>query len=107
MKTKSFKEYLEKRLSKHEITEIEQAARVEYESLKQLQQDIATAVSEYMEKNGIGFNDLVRKMGKSPAQVSKIIKGEANLTLATVAQLYAFMGRQAKIVSEHFPVDRA
>lgn len=27
------------------------------------------------------------------------VKGEANLTLATIAQLYAFMGRRAHIVS--------
>ena len=30
--------------------------------------------------------------------ISRIIKGEANLTLATVAQLYAIMGRRAHIV---------
>ena len=64
-----------------------------------LQHDISKAVIDYMAKNNVGFNDLVRKLGKSPTQVSKIIKGEANLTLATIAQLYAFMGRRAHIVS--------
>ena len=47
-----------------------------------------------MSEKEIGFNDLVRKLGKSPSQVSKIIKGEANITLATVAQLFAMMRRK-------------
>ena len=99
MKSKSFKAHLANRLSKKEIAEIEKAAKMEHESLQMLQQDVSKAVIEYMAKHNVGFNDLVRKLGKSPTQVSKIIKGEANLTLATIAQLYAFMGRRAHIVS--------
>jgi antitoxin component HigA of HigAB toxin-antitoxin module len=99
MKTKSFEAHLAKRLSKEEIKEIEHAARMEYETLLMLQHDISKAIIEYMVKNNVGFNDLVRKLGKSPTQVSKIIKGEANLTLATIAQLYALMGRRAHIIS--------
>jgi antitoxin component HigA of HigAB toxin-antitoxin module len=99
MKTKSFEAHLANRLSKKEITEIEKAAKIEHESLQMLQHDVSKAVIDYMAKHDVGFNDLVRKLGKSPTQVSKIIKGEANLTLATIAQLYAFMGRRAHIVS--------
>ncbi|OHE77883.1 MAG: hypothetical protein A3F67_08170 [Verrucomicrobia bacterium RIFCSPHIGHO2_12_FULL_41_10] len=91
--------HLANRLSKQEIAEIDNAAKIEHESLQMLQHDISKAVIDYMAKNNVGFNDLVRKLGKSPTQVSKIIKGEANLTLATIAQLYAFMGRRAHIVS--------
>lgn len=36
MRTKSFKAYLEKRLSKEEIAEIEEKARIEVEILKKL-----------------------------------------------------------------------
>ena len=99
MKTKSFEAHLASRLNKQEIAEIEKAAKIEYESLQMLQHDVSKAVIDYMAKNNVGFNDLVRKLGKNPTQVSKIIKGEANLTLATIAQLYAFMGQRAHIVS--------
>ena len=99
MKTISFEKHLAKTLSKTEIVNIEKAAQMEYESLQALQQDVSKAVIDHMAKNDIGFNDFVRKLGKSATQVSKIIKGEANLTLATVAQLYAFMGRKVHIVS--------
>lgn len=98
MKKKSFERYLEKRLDKKEIAAIEEAAKIEYDSIIMLQQDVAKAVKDYMDREKIGFNDFVRRLGKSPAQVSKIIKGEANLTLASVAQIYAIMGFRAKIV---------
>jgi antitoxin component HigA of HigAB toxin-antitoxin module len=99
MKTKNFKHYLEKRLDKTEIEAIEKAAAIEYEIYHDLQKDIAQAMQQYMTQHTVGFNDLVRQLGKSPTQLSKIIKGEANLTLLTVAQLYAFMGNKAHIVS--------
>jgi antitoxin component HigA of HigAB toxin-antitoxin module len=99
MKTKNFEAHLASRLNKQEIANIESAAKIEHESLQMLQHDISKAVMTYMTKNNVGFNDLVRTLGKSPTQVSKIIKGEANLTLATIAQLYAFMGQRAHIIS--------
>ena len=97
MKVKSFAKHLKDRLNKKEIAEIEKAAKTECEALRALQDDIAKAVAQYMAKHNIGFNDLVERTGKSPTQVSRIIKGEANLTLATVAQLYAIMGYKARI----------
>lgn len=98
MKKRSFERYLEKRFDKKEIAAIEKAAKMEYDSLRMLQQDVAKAVASYMKKENIGFNNFVRRLGKSPVQVSKIIKGEANLRLASVAQIYAIMGCRAKLV---------
>lgn len=100
MQIKSFKSYLDKRLDKKEIRALEQAAQMELESLQMLQKDVSNAMSQYMSDNDVGFNELVRRLGKSPTQVSKIMKGEANLTMATIAQLYALMGRRAHIVME-------
>ncbi len=97
MKVKSFREYLNKRLDKKEIASLEKAARMEYETLKMLQRDVSKALSTYMAEQNMGFNDVVKGLGKSPSQISKIIKGNANLTLATVAQLYAFIGHKAHI----------
>ena len=74
MKVKNFHDYLDQRLNKKEIARIEKAAKIEFESLKMLQKDISQAVSDYMEKNNIGFNELARLLGKSPSQLSKIIQ---------------------------------
>ena len=100
MKLKKFKTYLETRLTDEEISEVENEARIEFEALKALQQDVSNAISEYMLEKDHGFNDFVREMGKSPSQISKIIKGEANITLGTLAQIYAVMGMRPHITYE-------
>lgn len=100
MKVKSFKNYLESRLKKEDIVEIEQQAGVEFEALKALQEDVSRTVAEYMAKEHIGFNELVRRLGVSPSKVVKIQKGEANLTLASIAHISALLKRRPKIVFE-------
>jgi hypothetical protein len=91
MKTKSFEKYLEKRLNKQEIAEIKYQAQLEVAFLRSMQKMLADAVAEYMEKNNIGFNEVVRRLDSSPAQVAKIQRGEANLTLSTFAHVLALM----------------
>ena len=98
MRTKSFQDYLEKRLSKDEIKEIEMQAKLEVKILKALQKGIADAMDSYMKKSKIGFNELVRKLDSSPTHVAKIQKGEANLTLASLAHLFALMEEEPQIV---------
>ncbi|MCF6777866.1 hypothetical protein L3V83_15080 [Thiotrichales bacterium 19X7-9] len=97
MKVKSFKEHLESRLNKQDIAEIESAAEMELAAIKALREDISKALIQYMSKNDVGFNDIVRKLGKSPSQVSKIIKGEANLTITSIAQIFAIIGKMPHI----------
>ena len=98
MKTKSFQMYLRKRLDKKEIAEIEEQAKLEKEALQRLQDDISKAVADYMTKEDIGFNELVRRLGASPAQVSKIQKGEANLTIASLAHIFALLKKQPHLI---------
>jgi antitoxin component HigA of HigAB toxin-antitoxin module len=91
MKIKKLLDYAATRLTQREIKEIEKEAQLEAKALLSLQQDVSQALVSYMNKNELGFNEIVRQLGKSPSQVSKIIKGEANITLATVAQISALM----------------
>jgi len=98
MKLKKFEDYLKKRLNSEEIKEIEEQAKIEYESLKALQKDVAHIVEKYMNEKEIGFNELVRKLDSSPTQVSSIQKGEANLTLSSLAHLAALMNKKPHIV---------
>lgn len=99
MKVKSFKEHLESKLDPQDIAEIEMAAEFEFIAMQTLKEDVSKAILAYMAENDIGFNALVRKLGKSPSQVSKIIKGESNLTIATIAQVYAIMGKKPHITT--------
>jgi hypothetical protein len=98
MKTKNFQSYLEKRLSKQEIASIEEQVKLEIKAMQRLQDDIAKAMNNYMKKNKIGFNELVRRLDASPTHVAKIQKGKANLTLASVAHLFALLGQEPHLV---------
>ncbi len=89
MKMKNFDDYIEKRLTKKEITEIEKQAKLEKKLFDTWQTEITQAINNYMEKNNVGFNDLVRILNISPTQVSKIQKGQANLTLASMAHIFS------------------
>ncbi len=100
MKTKSFREYLGKRLTKSEITDIERQAKIELQAIKLLQKDISKGIEKYMTQEGIGFNELVRRLGISPTQVLKILKGEANLTLATIAHIAALFKKRPHLIFE-------
>jgi len=96
MKTRSFRDYLEKRLNKDEIAEIEKLAQIEVDILKSMQKLISDSMKEYMEKNNVGFNEIVRRLDTSPSQVAKIKRGEANLTIASFAHLLALMDKEPK-----------
>ena len=98
MKTKSFQKYLEKRLDKDEIAEIEEQALLEIKILQSMQKSISDAMTDYMNKNNIGFNELVRRLDTSPAHVAKIQKGEANLTVSSLAHILALLGKEPQDV---------
>lgn len=98
MKTKSFQKYLEKRLDKDEITEIEEQAELEIKMLQYIQRSISNAMEDYMKKNKVGFNELVRRLDSSPAHVAKIQRGEANLTLSSLAHIFALLGKEPQDV---------
>lgn len=94
MRTRSFQEYLEKRLSKEEIAEIKEQARLEVKILRAIQTAVADTLEDYMKKNKVGFNELVRRLDSSPAHVAKMQRGEANLTVSSLAHVLALLGKE-------------
>ena len=98
MKLRNFRDHLSNRLDKREIVELERQAQIEYESLKLLQHDVAAVLAQHMEEEGIGFNELVRRLGISPTQMARISKGEANLTLSSLAHIAGLLGKRAHLV---------
>lgn len=98
IKIKSLRKYMETRLSKEEIAEIEAQVKLEKKVLLSLQQEIARVMEDYMKKNKIGFNELVRQLDVSPTHVAKIQKGKANLTLASLAHLCGSLGQEPHLV---------
>ena len=98
MKRRTFQEYLTTRLNEDEIAEIKEQALREKNALQALQDGVASALENYMEKNDIGFNELVRKFDSTPAYVAKIRRTEANLTLASLAHLFALIGQEPHLI---------
>jgi len=98
MKTKSFDDYLKTRLNAEEIAEIERKAQLEVDILKSIQKILSDTMAEYMKKNNVGFNEVVRRLSTSPSQAAKIQRGQANLTLASFAHFLALMGKEPKDV---------
>lgn len=96
--TKSFQKLMATRLSKEEISEIEEQAKMEVRVLKSLQSDITNAMNNYMKEKNIGFNELVKRLDVSPAHIAKIKNGSANLTIASIARLFALLGQEPHLV---------
>jgi hypothetical protein len=98
MKTKSFYDYIKTRFSDEKIAEIERRAQLEVDMLNFFQRMMSKSMEDYMKKNKIGFNEVVRRLASSPSQVAKIQRGEANLTIASLAHFLALMGKEPKDV---------
>lgn len=76
----------------------QQQASMEQKAVKLLQKDIAQSVERYMAKEKIGFNELVRRLGASPSQTLRILRGQGNLTMASIAHLAAVFKKTARLV---------
>jgi hypothetical protein len=98
MKTKSFNDLIKTKLSKEQLDEIERQAQLEVAILKSIQKVLTDTMAEYMKKNKIGFNEIVRRLGTSPSQAAKIQRGQANLTIASFAHFLALMNKEPKDV---------
>ena len=56
-------------------------------ALQALQNAIKKAIEDYMEHNNIGFNEMVRRLNSSPAQLSKMQKEKPTLLLQVLHTL--------------------
>ena len=66
--------------------------------MARLPRDVTTAVTWYMEENGISQRTLADNMDVTPGRVSQILSGDENLTLRTLAAVCVGLGA-------HFEVD--
>ena len=80
--------------------------RHEIDVLRAMQNCVTQAVTAYMADKNIGFNELTRRLKTSTRQIAKILKGEANLTLATIAELASIIGKHARIVFDDGQAER-
>jgi ribosome-binding protein aMBF1 (putative translation factor) len=87
------KEKIDNLLSKEPSRWIEKALRDEAnEAWLERSFNIALRILGALQATGMSQKELATKTGVSPQQVSKLLKGNENLTLETIAKLEAALG---------------
>ncbi|MEM7356626.1 MAG: helix-turn-helix transcriptional regulator [Acidobacteriota bacterium] len=59
--------------------------------------ELTEAICDRMEKQEISRTELARRLGTSPAYVTKILRGNANFTLATMVKLARALGCELRL----------
>ncbi len=77
---------------------LKRKAQHEARVLRTLQLKIKKALLSYMKRHKIGFNEVVRRLNSAPDQVSRMQKGTANLTLASLAHLSAMLEMEPTLI---------
>lgn len=54
---------------------------------EQLKTEFALEIERIMRRYGITKSELARRMGTSPAYITKVLRGDANVTIETMAKL--------------------
>ena len=68
-----------------------------------LEMEITELLCELMNKQGVSRADLARRLGTSPPYVTKVLRGQTNMTLKTVSDCFFALGRSVRIVDR--PLD--
>ena len=79
--------------TEEQIKRIHKGAEERSARRKNMSEAISIAITEYMAHEHIGFNELTRRLQMSPSTCSKIIRGDANLTLDTIATVSEVIGK--------------
>lgn len=102
-RAQNFKKYDDLRkdiFTKEEIAELDSEIALEVSAIHSIQEAISKELVSFMAKEDIGFNELTRRLGTSARQTSRVIKCEANLTIASIAEIASVMGKKPKIIFE-------
>lgn len=81
-----------------EIEKIKEEAKERSVARRQLSEQLSASLASYMAKEGIGFNELTRRLGVSPNTTSKVLKGDSNVTLETIALIAQIMHCKPKLI---------
>jgi transcriptional regulator with XRE-family HTH domain len=83
--------------STEEREDIHRRAAQRAEIRRSMSETISKSVAAYMAQEKIGFNELTRRLRMSSATTSKILRGDANLTLDTLAAVAVVLGLRPTI----------
>lgn len=93
MKTKKLNDLIEKFYTEDEMKE----ATVKSKLRAKLMLSISENVKQKMEEKNIGFNDLVKIIGTSPAQINRVLNGNTNLTIDSLVKICTALDLEPEI----------
>jgi DNA-binding Xre family transcriptional regulator len=93
-KTEKFDILLEKFYTKEEIINAKEKAKLR----AKIMLSISDNVRKKMEKEQIGFNELVARIGTSPAQLNRVLNGNTNLTIDSLLKVCTALDLEPEIV---------
>jgi hypothetical protein len=91
-------EVREKAFTKDERDRLAAEVDAEAKALETLQESVSSEVAAYMAREGIDFNELTRCLGSNPRHTARLVKGNGNLTMASIAAIAALVGKKATVV---------
>lgn len=65
--------------------------------VEEVKNDFAVLVDKALERLQINRAELAKRLGKSPAYVSKVLRGDANLTIASMVKISRAIGYKVEI----------
>lgn len=86
--------------SEKEREDIRNRAEKRAKIRNQMSESISKSVTAYMAREKIGFNELTRRLEMSSATSARILRGDANITLDTLAAVSVLMGLTPQISLE-------
>lgn len=78
--------------SESELKKLKADAQKRSDIRNQISHDLSLIISKYMAQNNVGFNELVRKLNMSSATVAKLVKGDCNISVDTLAEVLELTG---------------
>ena len=66
--------------------------------------EVMESITGLMKAQGVSRTELARRLGVTPAYVTKLLRGTHNMTLATVSDLCFVLGHEAAITVKSSPL---
>ena len=81
------KKFIEDQLTSEEIKDAELESEIIIKSIESLRKSVSNEDKNILDSNKMSFNTLKKELGISSATLTKLSKGEGNITIKTIALL--------------------
>ena len=88
------------KITQNELEQIDAEVDLQLQAFKILMASMQAQVSGYKSERNLSVRQLAEKFGMASRHVQKLLKGEGNPTLMTIAEIAAQSGKKVRLVFE-------